>query len=61
MRAELFSLLTGDRGDDYSLAQLARAIARAKRTSTIFVWRIFVRSHGERFVPQARTQRITAR
>jgi hypothetical protein len=49
--------------DQYSLAQLGRAITRARRPDSVRVWRTFVRTRGggQRFVREARedkTQRL---
>jgi hypothetical protein len=47
--------------DEYSLAQLGRAIAYAQRRDRMPVWRAFVRTNSERVVREVRTQRIRIR
>jgi hypothetical protein len=45
--------------DQYSLAQLGRAITRARRHDSIRVWRTFVRTRGggQRVVREVREER----
>jgi hypothetical protein len=58
VKRDLFGHLTSDR-EDYSLGQLARAIATAPRRDGMPVWRAFVRTRGYNIVPaQPRTQRL---
>jgi hypothetical protein len=55
--AELFD----DDTTEYSLAQLARAIAFAPRRDNAPIWRAFIRTRGNAFMQEARTQRIRVR
>jgi len=55
--ADLFD----DDNAEYSLAELARAIAYAVRRDNVPVFRAFIRTRGNRFIREVRTQRIRVR
>ena len=57
VKANLFALAASN-DDDYSLAELGRAIAHAPRRDNVPVWRAFIRTRGNQFVRETRTQRI---
>jgi hypothetical protein len=56
--AELFD---DDNDHAYSLAELGRAIAFAPRKDNAPIWRAFIRTRGNKFVKEVRTQRIRVR
>jgi hypothetical protein len=60
VNSQLYALLVRET-DHYSLAQLARAIANAPRKDRLPVWRAFVRTRGNAFAAETRTQRIRVR
>ncbi|HEY5949642.1 MAG TPA: hypothetical protein VIV40_29310 [Kofleriaceae bacterium] len=59
MKEDLYAMISSE--VPYSLAQLARAIACAPRRDALFVRRVFLRTHGNQFVREQRTQRIRIR
>ena len=61
VKRDLYALLFDQPEDDYSLADLGRAIAYAPRKDILPVWRAFVRTRGQQFVRETKTQRIRVR